>query len=202
MERVFSWVTSLPPLALYGAMALTAGLENIFPPLPSDTIVAFGAFLAARGRALLVGVFLAIWAGNVSGAMLVYAIGYHVGGTRLQNRLLRSSGSGAPDRIAALYHRHGLVALFLSRFLPGARALVPPFAGALRMPAVPVFLAIGSASAIWYGIVTIVAYRVGRDFTVLRERLLTLSRDTALVAALLVVVLLAGWLLYRRMRKP
>jgi len=71
MERVFAWVTSLPPLALYGAMALTAGLENIFPPLPSDTIVAFGAFLAARGRAILLGVFLAIWAGNVSGAMLV-----------------------------------------------------------------------------------------------------------------------------------
>ena len=63
-------------------------------------------------------------------------------------------------------------------------------------------MVLGSASAIWYGIVTIVAYRVWRDFTVVRERLLTLSRDSALVAALVVVVLLAGWLLYRRRRKP
>lgn len=202
MEGVLAWVTSLPPLALYGAMALTAGLENVFPPLPSDTIVAFGAFLAARGRAVLLGVFFAIWAGNVSGAMLVYAIGYRVGGTRLQHRLLRSGGMGASDRLVSLYHRHGLVALFLSRFLPGARALVPPFAGALRMPVLPVFAAIASASAIWYGIVTIVAYHAGRDFALLRARLFALSRETALVAALLVVLLLAGWLVYRRVRKP
>ena len=68
LQDLFAWLTALPPLALYAALAVTAAVENLFPPFPADTIVAFGAFLAARGDASLPGAFLATWLGNVAGA--------------------------------------------------------------------------------------------------------------------------------------
>ncbi|NUQ20388.1 MAG: DedA family protein, partial [Gemmatimonadaceae bacterium] len=49
MESVFESLTALRPAVLYLVLALVAAVENICPPIPADTVVAFGAFLAARG---------------------------------------------------------------------------------------------------------------------------------------------------------
>lgn len=198
MASVLAWLGSLSPATLYASLALAAALESIFPPLPADTVVAFGAFLAARGRATAVGAFLWIWSGNVLGAMLVFVLGRRWGSGALGQRLARYGGADAEERIRGLYDRYGMAALFASRFVPGLRGLVPPVAGALRMPAVPVLLAIGTASAIWYGIVTFVSYRVGQDWNTLEARLGTLSRTTAIIGVVALALLVTGVVLARR----
>src|SRR5688572_33441578 len=83
----------------------------------------------------------------------------------------RFGGVANEARLQSMYARRGILALFLSRFIPGLRALVPPFAGALRVPPLRATLAIAVASAIWYGIVTVIAYRVGSDWATLKPRL-------------------------------
>ncbi|MDQ3696636.1 MAG: DedA family protein [Gemmatimonadota bacterium] len=201
MQEIYDWLTSLPPLALYVALALTAAVENIFPPLPADSVVAFGSFLAARGNATLFGAFLATWIGNVAGAMLVYAVARHFGSDWLHARLERFGGARREHRLEALYRRYGLLALFLSRFLPGVRAIVPPFAGALRIPAPRAFLAISVASALWYGTVSVVAYRVGANWETLQERLGSLTRGAGLAAAAILAIVITVWLLWRRMTR-
>jgi membrane-associated protein len=109
-------------------------------------------------------------------------------------------GAGASEsRLEAMYARRGILALFLSRFIPGLRALVPPFAGALRVPPVRATLAIAVASAIWYGIVTIIAYRVGSDWDTLQARLRGAGVTAALIAGAVVIVV-TGWYLFRRRR--
>src|SRR4051812_39978370 len=138
MDRILDWLAALPPVALYLTMALAAAIENVFPPLPSDTVVAFGSFLAARGSGTIVGAFLATWVGNLAGAMLMYGAGRKYGAERIERRWFRdkADGTAAESKIQRMYNRYGMSALFLSRFIPGVRALVPPFAGALRLPAV------------------------------------------------------------------
>ena len=148
VEQSLGWLTGLPPLALYLALAAAAAVENIFPPLPADTIVAFGAFLAARGDATPAGTFLATWIGNVGGAMLVYSAARWFGAEWFEHRLKRFGGAAREEKLTAMYQERGLIALFLSRFLPGVRALVPPLAGALRVPAPRVATVIAIASAI------------------------------------------------------
>jgi membrane protein DedA with SNARE-associated domain len=198
IEQVLGWLTGLPPLALYLALAVAAAVENIFPPFPADTVVAFGAFLAARGEATPFGTLLSTWIGNVSGAMLVYAIARRFGAEWLSQRLKRFGGADRKEKLLGMYEKRGMVALFLSRFLPGIRALVPPVAGAARMPALPVGLAIGIASAIWYGAITWLAYRVGSDWSALQDRIGGLSRTTAIVASVLVAIGLAIWFVRRK----
>jgi membrane protein DedA with SNARE-associated domain len=201
LQDLLAWLTALPPLALYGALAVVAAAENVFPPLPADTIVAFGAFLAARGDASLLGAFLATWLGNVAGALLMYAAGRHLAGDRLRRRFPGLGDSaGAADRITRLYERFGVPALFVSRFLPGVRALVPPVAGALRVPPVTATLAIALASGVWYGAIAALAYNVGARWETLAERIQSLSR-TAGIVAVVVAVVVGLAVLYRRRRR-
>lgn len=182
-----AWAGSLPLGALYALLAVAAAAENLIPPLPADTVVAFGSFLAARGHGPLWAAFLAVWAGNLAGAMAVYALGRRYGAEALERRLVGDRAPQFEARLNGYYGRFGLAALFLARFVPGVRALVPPFAGALRIRPLTATLLIGSASAIWYGIVSYVGFTVGSDWpTVLR----VLSHDGGTVAAIAVVLVL------------
>lgn len=195
MDGIFSWLTSLPPAALYTALAIAAAIENVVPPLPSDTVVAFGAFLAARGEASLLGAFLATWGGNIAGAMMMYMAGRRFGGARLK---LAGGDNARRRRITELYEKYGILGLALSRFLPGVRALVPPIAGALKLSPWSVFLAFAGASAIWYGAITVLAYRIGADWPRLSAAVARGGMWTAIAAATLVAVVAAAWWIRRK----
>jgi membrane protein DedA with SNARE-associated domain len=101
-------------------------------------------------------------------------------------------------RLRDLYARYGLLALVVSRFIPGLRAIVPPFAGALRIPAVPAVAAMAIASGIWYGVIAYLAYRAGSDWTALTRMITRSGRLAALVAAALVLAGVLAWLIHRR----
>lgn len=201
MDDLLAWFTSLPPVALYLALAITAALENIFPPLPADTIVAFGSFLAARGEATPVAAFLATWIGNIGGAMAMYSVGRRYGAEGIRSRFSWFRGEKGQERLNQFYDRNGMLGLFLSRFLPGVRALVPPFAGALGIPPVRAAVVMGMASGIWYAAISMLAYRVGSNWDELQARIGTFSGIAAIVAGLAVIVAAAVWLIVRRRRR-
>lgn len=200
MGGILDWLESLPVAALYGCLALIAAIENIFPPVPADTVVAFGSFLAARGHGTALGAFLATWVGNVSGAMLMYAVGRHFGADWLEARVARRGGSEMTGRLRKMYGKSGLAAIFTSRFLPGIRALVPPFAGALRVPPFRAAAMIATASAIWYGTITVVAYNLGENWEKATATLGGYQRTLAIVIGVLALVWLALWAVRRRRR--
>jgi membrane protein DedA with SNARE-associated domain len=199
VQDLLDWLSQLPPAALYAALAVVACAENVFPPLPADTVVAFGAFLASRGQATLLGAFLSTWIGNIGGALLIYLLGRRYGAGYAHRWMARFGGAERESRLQTMYERRGVVALFLSRFIPGLRALVPPFAGAFHVPPVRATLAIAVASGIWYGIVTWLAYRVGSDWEALQERLRGAGVGAALVAIALAIVAIL-WIVIRRRR--
>lgn len=198
MSSVFDWLLSLPLGLLYVALAVVAAVENFFPPLPADTVVAIGSFLAARGKGSALWAFLATWIGNVGGAMIMYALGRKYGAERLERRLMGEKGPRAEARLQSLYGKYGVGALFVSRFIPGVRALVPPFAGALRVPPVRSALAIGAASALWYGFVSYIGFRAGADWQEITALLGRYGRVLALTAGVLILAGGAIWWLRAR----
>ena len=199
MDSFFSWLNVVPIGTLYAALAVVAAIENIFPPIPADTVVALGSFLAARGRGNILVAFLATWFGNVASAMLMYWLGARYGAAKLERRLLGEKAPGAEQRLSQLYGRYGVVALFASRFVPGVRALVPPFAGALRVPPVRAGLAIAGASAIWYGTVSYLGFTLGGNWQRVTRLIADYGRVLAVVAAIFLVLGAVIW--WRRSRK-
>jgi len=198
LEGVIQWLTNLPPRTLYAAILFLSAFENVFPPFPSDGVIAFGSFLVARAHGSLWTVFLLGLAGNVLGAALTYFLARRYGSGALMHRLEKFAGPTAEERLQALYSRYGVGALFVSRFLPGVRAIVPPFAGAMRLPAVPVLAAITAASGVWFGLITFLAFRAGDDWDMLRRHLARSGTVVAVIAVSLVVIAVGVWLVRRR----
>jgi len=198
-QSILEWLVTVPATTLFLVLAAAGFIENLVPPFPADLIVAFGSFIAAKGdSARLVWVALATWIGNVAGAMLVYGLARRYGAERLEQRLGGRHAQSWDLRLHRMFDRYGTLAVFLGRFVPGVRALVPAVAGAMRAPLIRTALLIGTASAIWYGSITYIAYRVGSNWQALQA---SVARYGTLAGAIAAVVLLAGigaWLLGRR----
>lgn len=149
---LLAWFDALPNLLVYAVLGLGAALENVVPAVPADTFVVLGGFLAAVGDLQARWVFLATWVGNVASALAMYRLGHTHGRDFFQHgwgrRLLNAHQM---ERLALFYGRWGTPAVFLTRFLPGLRAVVPVFAGVTHQRWPSVALPLASASAIWYG---------------------------------------------------
>jgi membrane protein DedA with SNARE-associated domain/uncharacterized tellurite resistance protein B-like protein len=176
-------------------------VENVLPPVPSDAAVALGAFLSHRHVTTPLAVFLVTWVANLLGAAGVYLA------ARRYGRRLFASPTGrrllAPRSLAIMereYLRFGVIGIFLSRFLPGIRAVVPPFAGLVGLGAVRTFVPMGVASGIWYGSLTLVGALIGAEWTHITALLQGVNRTLSLVA-LGVAAAAAIWYLVRARRR-
>ena len=199
MNQLLDWVAALPEAALYAILFAAGTIENIVPPFPSDVVIAFGGFLLAQdARGAMFGVFLSVWTGNVGGAMLVYGLGRKYGAARVEKRLGGKHAADRDARLRTLFNRHGMIAIFVSRFIPGIRALVPAFAGALKLSPIWVTVMVASASAIWYGLITVIAFRVGSDWERLRD---VVSRSGTIAAIVGGIVLALGFIAWLTLRK-
>ena len=188
MDAVLNWLGSLPPAALYAMLAVVAATENFVPPIPADVIVAFGAFLAARENRSPIPTIVAVVIGNVGGALGMLALGRRFGADWIRRRMRGVMGENAEQRVQHWYNRYGLPALFLSRFLPGVRAVVPPLAGAIRVPLPGAIAAIAIASTIWYAALALIAYRLGSEWDRIMDAIKGFQTVAAIVAGAIVAV--------------
>jgi len=201
VESVLAWLTDLPPAILYVILALVAATENFIPPIPADVIVAFGSFLAARQNQSPIPTIVAVVVGNVGGAIAMFALGRRYGADWIRRRLRHVMGEGAERRVQHWYNRFGLPALFLSRFLPAVRAVVPPLAGAIRVPATGAIAAIATASTIWYTVIALVSYRVGNQWEQIVSAVGQFQRVAAIVAGAAIAIGLLVWWIVKSRRK-
>ena len=197
---LLDWLSHVPLSVLYLLMAAFAAVENVFPPVPADTVVALGSWLAARGQGSAFWAFFATWVGNIAGAGAMYAVGRRHGTAWMHKRFPALGDERNERRLRELHGKYGAISLVLSRFIPGVRALVPPFAGALRISPMTTMLSLSLASALWYGLVSYVAFRAGADWGTLMARITRYGRFAAIGAAIVVAAGALGWWLRRRQR--
>jgi len=194
------FLESLPAGPLYALIAALAAVENVFPPVPADSAVALGAFLAGRGIMDPWMVFGLTWTANVSSGAAVYALARRHGRALFQGVLGRRLFSDATiARIEEQYQRHGTWGIFLSRLLPVWRGLVMPFAGIARVPAWRALLPLAAASALYYGALTFLITTLGTN---LEDVLRLLKRVNTVLAVIAAALLLAAalWILRRLKR--
>jgi membrane protein DedA with SNARE-associated domain len=198
-ERLLDALASLPTLPTYLVLMALSALENVFPPAPADVAVALGAFLAHRGElsAPLLGVVC--WLSNTASAAWLYLLARRRG-----PRFLRE-GWGArlmPEHervvVERMFRRHGALGIFLTRFLPGVRAAVLPFAGAFGLSPARTLLPAAFASAVWYAFLIVAGTLLGRNWESVKSVVGDVSRVLGLVAVAAVIV--AAWW-YRRMKR-
>jgi membrane protein DedA with SNARE-associated domain/uncharacterized tellurite resistance protein B-like protein len=144
---------------------------------------------------------LVTWTSNLVGAGLVYLaarrFGHRLFASRTGRRLL------APRSLAVIereYLRFGVAGIFFSRFLPGIRAVVPPFAGLVRLGAVRTLVPMAIASAIWYGGITLVGSLIGANWEGIVAILAGVNRTLGIITFLLILTGGAWYWARRRAR--
>ncbi|HUR91527.1 MAG TPA: DedA family protein [Gemmatimonadaceae bacterium] len=198
LENFIERLSGVPLAVLYPTLGILAAVENIFPPLPTDAVVAFGSFLAARGQGNPWITFLVTWLCNVAGAAGMYWTGRKYGRSVLERGFAKWIGPEAEVRLARSYKKYGIPSLFVSRFLPAVRAVVPVFAGAAKLPFLPVIFIMALASGIWYAFLTVIAFRAGSDWETLQSTIANYSRGITVLALVMVVGAGAFWWTKRR----
>ena len=120
----------------YWTVACALLLENMGLPVPGETTLLFGGFLASTEHQLrlpFIIVFgtLAATAGDNAG----YAVG-HFGGRRLVENYLHllHISRARVEQGERFFAQHGALTVYLARFIAGLRIVAGPLAGTLRMP--------------------------------------------------------------------
>ena len=193
LERILSTLASLPVATVYLLVAAGAAAENVFPPVPSDTFVIAGGVLADRGVVDGTAVVAVAWGANVLLAGLVYLAARRYGRavfrTRWGHWLLRPHQL---ERLAGFYDRWGTPTIFVSRFVPVFRVLVPVFAGISGLRFWRTMLPLGAASALWYAAMLGLGVIASRNVPRLVGWVQGLNRGL-LVAALVALAAAAAW---------
>lgn len=198
LDRFLDWVAQLPELAVYVVLMALSALENIFPPVPADVAVVLGAFLAQRGLTSAPVLGFLCWLANTGSAAAMYFYARRRGPRFFESGWRRKLMP--PEAIAAIqtaYERHGVLGIFLSRFLPGIRAAVTPFAGIVGMSPMRALLPAATASAIWYAVLVGFGSFLGLNWETARGMVDDANRVLgAMAVAVTVAVVL--WLRRRR----
>jgi membrane protein DedA with SNARE-associated domain len=199
-DALLSWIQGLPTPLVYAVLMALSAVENVVPPVPADVAVVLGAFLSQRGvtSAPLLGTLC--WLANTASAagMFYYA--------RAKGRAFFETGwprrlvpPAAIRSLEKAYARHGVLGIFLSRFLPGVRAAVTPFAGLVGMPPLRALLPAAVASAIWYAVLVAIGTAVGMNWE--RARAVVERMQSVLGLVSLAITAAIAWWLWRRHRE-
>jgi membrane protein DedA with SNARE-associated domain len=187
------------PVALLLIGALVFGETAIFLGfvIPGETAAVLGGVLASRGRVSLPLLIIVVVAAAVTGPLVGYEIGRHLGGRVIAARRMRAVAAGM-DRAQAVLRRRGGLAVLLGRFVAVLRALMPAVAGTTRMP-YRTFLFYNVLGGIIWGIgYCLLGYAAGSAYAAIER---TVGTGVAVVLAVVVVAAVVVWAARRRRRE-
>ncbi|TXJ04199.1 MAG: DedA family protein [Aeromicrobium sp.] len=155
-------------LGLVGA-AIAVGLDNIFPPIPSEIVLPMAGLAASQGTFTYAGALFATTAGSVIGAFVMYWIGRGFGRDRTEwmfavTPLLRISDL---EKSEAWFAKHGPKAVFFGRMVPIFRSVISIPAGVEKMNQVSFLLLTTLGSLIWNSIFVTAGFTLGENWHVI-----------------------------------
>lgn len=191
------WVIDVIGRLGYFGIALLMLAENLFPPLPSELIMPFAGFLAARGELHPALVVASGALGSLLGALPWYFVGRRVGADRLKD-LARRHGRWIAltpqeiDRGKRLFETRGPLVLVFGRLVPALRTVVALPAGLARMRVAPFVLWTVAGSLLWTSLLTLAGYLLESQYERIGKWLNPVSTG--------IFAVVAAWYLLRVLR--
>jgi membrane protein DedA with SNARE-associated domain len=188
------WVISFIEQHGYLGLTLLMIAENVFPPIPSELIMPFAAFQAARGQLQWPLVILFGTLGSLLGALPWYYAGRLLGLQRVlrfaekHGRWLTLSRDDVENAERTFVSR-GATILVTGRLVPALRTVISLPAGISRLPTWRFCMLTAIGSALWCSVLTAAGYLLESNYEKVAGILSPVSTG--------VVVLLALYYVYR-----
>jgi membrane protein DedA with SNARE-associated domain len=187
LEDFIHHLQSLDPLLVYVAVFLISFVENVFPPFPSDVVVAFAGSLVGLGRVGFLETLLSATLGSALGFVLMYKIGGWFGNRILEQGKIKFIPVEAVAKVEEWFRRYGYGIIIANRFMAGTRAVISFFAGLSDLNLIKT-TALSFVSALaWNTVLVFAGYNVGQNWQKIGFYLNTYSH---VATAIVVVVIL------------
>jgi membrane protein DedA with SNARE-associated domain len=171
LDGFLSWLATVPDWLVYLLLAASAFVENVFPPIPGDTIIAFGAFLVGTGRLDFMGVYLATTIGSVTGFLFLYWLGLLLGRRFFIEKDHRFFKAKDILRAEEWFRKYGYWLVVMNRFLPGVRSVISIAGGFSGLRIATVALLATASAATWNIIWILAGYFLGTNWAAVKETL-------------------------------
>lgn len=196
MDGILEFINSLEPAYVYLAIFLAAFLENVFPPIPGDVVVIFGAYLVGRGSFSFIFAFIAVTIGSFLGFMGLYFIGFFFSDRLLNSKKFKFLHSKSFKQAEALFKKYGLKLVLSNRFLSGARSFISFIAGMYKLNEKWVALLSLISCALWNVILLFLGVVIGKN----QEEILSILRTyniIVFVVLIIIIILIARFKIFK-----
>ena len=203
-DRFFEYLQSLPGILVYLFLGLSAFVENIFPPIPGDTITAFGAMLVGIGGLSFFGVYFSTTLGSLLGFLFLFQIGSLLGRRFFIKKNIRFFNHKDILKAEKWFGKYGYLIIALNRFFPGIRSAIAVAAGILHLKKIWVCLLALLSCSVWNLIWISLGYGLGSNWDVIEPRLKALQTKyyvSLLIVFGLFILAVIVWK-WKRKRKP
>jgi membrane protein DedA with SNARE-associated domain len=182
----------------YLGIFLCVFVGNLGLPVPEETVVLAAGFLAGQEILELRTVYLVVVLSAITGDSCGYLLG-RTGGQRLLEGLAGRFEFVRIryERIQSFFLAHGPKAVFMARFITGARFMAGPMAGAAGMKFWRFFGWNVLGALIWCGLMVGIGYLVV-DYVDELWRIIHLTHRAGQIAGLMAIVLALAFYLYWR----
>lgn len=175
---MFKWINTALEALGYSGIALLMFLENVFPLIPSETIMPLAGFMTAQGKLSFIGVVIAGMVGSVLGNLPLYYLGKFVGEGRLEGwadkygKWVIVSGKDI-KKAKNWFDRHGSKTVFFCRLVPGVRSFISIPAGfaKMRLSTFIIYSALGTG--LWSALLAYSGLVLGKNYRQIEQYIST-----------------------------
>ncbi len=197
-EQFLLYLNAQPAWRIYVFLFLGAFMENVFPPIPGDTLIVFGAYLAGIGIIGVLPAYLAMWIGSAVGCMLVYGVAYWKGREFFLGLNSRLCSEENLARAEAWFSRYGDRIVIFNRFMPTVRMFVGVVAGISKMHPFRMLVYVLIGTFLWNSLLVYFGLQVGQNWRLVIDVLRMYNR---VILGLMAVGGIGYWMWWRKKKR-
>jgi len=176
----------------YFIVFISALAENLFTPLPGDSVTVFGAYLAGKAEFSLVGVFISSSAGGTLGFMGLYIVGRLLHRRAQRREKILGVKFEVLQKIRRKFKRWGYLIVLFNRFIYGLRFAIAIFAGIMKLPWLKVLGFSFIGTVLWNAVLVYVGGTLGENWDQFKEVLWKYNRF--FIAGMIIIIVTAAFI--------
>ncbi|MHC1739229.1 MAG: DedA family protein [Ignavibacteriaceae bacterium] len=148
-EELLNSMSSFSPLIIFAVLLIMPFVENIFPPAPSDFIVALGGTLIVAGTINLIPALILTSIGSEVGFLFLYYLGSQTDKKLVRKGKVKFISAETLNKAETWFQRFGFLIILFNRFIPGIRSVISFFAGLSELNLKNTIILSSISSVLW-----------------------------------------------------
>lgn len=193
LEALFNFIEQSPAWLVFLTVFIASYTENIFPPIPGDTILIFGAYLVGRGNLSFGMAMATTLAGSVMGFLTLYWVGYKYGRGFMYSKTQTWFSPKSMERVEKLFEKWGYGVVLINRFLAGLRSVIGLFSGIGQLSIWKVIVLSTISSLFWNGTLIWLGSSIGENW----EQIGVYLKRYNTAVSIIIIAIIGGFLIHR-----